>query len=339
MKRAIFCVLVVLVIGIISSRVLLAVPPDSSDMDNYGKVNIRVVDIDTGKPVNEVFKITFYNSLLEGGNDESFERYAQTDSRGHAIVTLRPGIFYMQFQPESSNSKYEFEPSPVLSEKNRQKISVEIGKVTEVLKKVNYGGHLKIILVDPTGKKIIPKEDFPGKFENTGIFAHVSGEGLFGCYIANSKSVSALTDGRDDLNDGEAIVGRLYPGIYDITISFGFSGIKKQEITGIQVFRNQTTVQEIVIDIDTTTGIEGYVTDQNGNPLESMEIKIQNAAVRTDQNGYYKIVGLTEGRYIISVHSSLVADDDIFINEAFSIDIINNRLIQRDFILKLSHIK
>ena len=61
MKRAIFFVLVV---GIINSRVLLAVPQEDGDRDNNGKVIIQVVDFDTGEPVNEVFSVYFYNSLF-----------------------------------------------------------------------------------------------------------------------------------------------------------------------------------------------------------------------------------------------------------------------------------
>lgn len=333
MRKTIFCVLVILVVGIISSHVLMAVPQEEGD--NYGKVIIQVVDVDTGEPVNEVFRVNFYNSLLEAGNDKSFERSAKTDNSGYLLVKHKPGIYYLQFQPESSNSKYEIEPSPVLSENNRQKISVEIGKVTEVLKKANYGGYLKIILVDSTGKKINPKEEFPEKLEDVGISAYLSGEGLFGFYIADSKSVSGLTNGIDDLNDGEVIVGRLYPGSYEISVFFGFLGIKKQEVKGIQLFRNQTTIQEVVIDANADTGIEGYVTDQNDAPLKYLEVEIQKATSKTDKNGYYKIVGIKEGRYIISVHSSLVADDDIFINKSFYIDIFKNKIIRKDFVMKI----
>ena len=50
MKRKIFCELVVFVIGIISDRLLLVVSKISRD--NYGKVNILVVDINTGEPAN-----------------------------------------------------------------------------------------------------------------------------------------------------------------------------------------------------------------------------------------------------------------------------------------------
>jgi hypothetical protein len=69
-----------------------------------------------------------------------------------------------------------------------------------------------------------------------------------------------------------------------------------------------------------------------------MEIDIQNAFVRTDENGYYKILGLTEGRDIITVNSSLVADDDSFICKSIYIDIIENKIIKKDFVLTLSHI-
>jgi hypothetical protein len=299
--------------GIIGTNLLDGVPQEEWDADNFGKVVIQVFDKSTGEKVNEIFTVYFFKSL-EAGDSSSLEWYAKTNNKGYLVIKLKPGIYYLQFLPESSRSKYELEPSPVVSEKNRQMIKVESGKITEVLKKANYGGKLKIILIDPTGRKINPKEEF---FEDISITASLVSESDFGLFMNESMTIEKLTGKNDDLNDGEVFIGRLYPGKYDISISFGFLGIRKQRIKDIQIFRNQTTEKEVVININDNTGIEGYVTDQNGVPLNNLTVKIKDAKSRTDKNGYYRIVGVDEGRHSIHVHSSLVTDDDIFINEIF----------------------
>ena len=316
---------------IIGTQLLDGVPQEEWDADNFGKVVIQVFDKSTGEKVNEIFKVNFFNSL-EAGNSSSFERFAKTNNKGYLVIKLKPGIYYLQFLPESCQSKYELEPSPVVSEKNRQMIKVESGKITEVLKKANYGGKLKIILVDPTGRKINPKEEF---YEDIAISTFLGSDGNFGLFLNDVMSVRELTGKKDDLNDGEVVIGRLYPGKYDISISFGFLGIRKQEIKYIQVFRNQTTVKEIVLDVNASTGIEGYVMDHNGVPLKDLRVEIQDAKGRTDKNGYYKIVGIDEGRHIISVYSSLVADDDIFINKSYYTEIVKNIIIRKDFVIEI----
>ena len=79
MKRAIFYVLIVLVISIINNRMSLAVPQDSVDKDNYGKVIGQIVDAETGENVKEKFLITLYRRF-EPDRDNS---RIYTDQNGH----------------------------------------------------------------------------------------------------------------------------------------------------------------------------------------------------------------------------------------------------------------
>jgi hypothetical protein len=211
-------------------------------------------------------------------------------------------------------------------------IKVESGTITEVLKKANYGGKLKVILVDPTGRRINPKEEF---FEDIAISTFLDSENFSGLHLNYRVSISRLTGIKNDLSDGEAVVGRLYPGNYEMLIYFGSLGIRKQIIKGVEISRNQTTVKEIVINVNASTGIEGYVMDHNGVPLKDLEVEIQDATSVTDKNGYYRVVGIDEGRHSIHIHSSLVSDDDIFINKIFKAEITKNVIIRKDFVIEI----
>lgn len=331
MKRKIFYVLGILFIGIICINLLDGVPQKEWDADNFGKVVIQVFDKSTGEKVNEIFTVYFFKSL-DIWIDNSLETYAKTNNKGYLVIKLKPGIYYLQFLPESSQSKYEKEPSPVVAEENRQMITVESGKITEVLKKANYGGKLKIILVDPTGRKINPKEEF---FEDIAISAFLDSKNFSGLHLNYRVSISRLTRIKNDLSDGEAVVGRLYPGNYEMSIGFGSLGIRKQIIKGVEISRNQTTVKEIVINVNASTGIEGFVMDHNGVPLKDLEVEIQDATSVTDKNGYYRVVGIDEGRHLISVCHSMVTDDDLFINKSFYIEIVKDVIVRKDFVIEI----
>jgi hypothetical protein len=331
MKRKIFYVLIILVFVTISTNLLDGVPQEEWDADNFGKVVIQIFDKDTGEKVNEIFTVYFFKSL-DPWISKSLETYAKTNNKGYLVIKLKPGIYYLQFIPESCQSKYELEPSPNVAEENRQMITVESGKITEVLKKANYGGKLKVILVDPTGRKINPKEEF---FEDIALSAFLDSENLSSLFMDYRVSISKLTGIKRDLSDGEAVVGRLYPGNYDMSIDFGSLGIRKQNFKGVVIFRNQTTVKEIVIDVNASTGIEGYVIDHNGVPLKDLEVEIQDATSVTDKNGYYRVVGIDEGRHLISISHSMVTDDDLFINKSLYIEIIKNVIIRKDFVIEI----
>jgi len=207
-----------------------------------------------------------------------------------------------------------------------------VARLLKFLKKANYGGKLKVILVDPTGRKINPKEEF---FEDIALSAFLDSENFSGLHLNYRVSISRLTGIKNDLSDGEAVVGRLYPGNYELSIGFGSLGIRKQTIKEVEIFRSQTTVKEIVIDVNASTGIEGYVIDHNGVPLKDLVVEIQDATSVTDKNGYYRVVGIDEGRHLIRVRHSMVTDDDLFINKSLYIEIIKNVIIRKDFVIEI----
>jgi len=328
-------VLLVLFFALIVSNPELAQNQEEEqwDKDNYGKVVIQVLDVNS-EPVKEIFNVIFFNSLkLDGLQDidKITELIRKTNDKGHLVVNLKPGIYYLQYLPESIQSKYAYEPSPLLTEFNRQQIAVESQKITKVFKKVNYAGKLKIVLVDPNGTNLNPEEVFS---KNFGISLNLfSGNGLVGCYMNEYKSEKDLTKGTDDLNDGRLVIGRLYPGEYGISINFGSMGYKGKIINDIQIFNNQTTVKEILVNINDTTGIEGYVTDQYGNPLENLYIEVDGAMFETDKNGYYRIVGIDVGIHDIDISSGELSE--IIITKHSKVEIINDIIVKKNFKIEL----
>lgn len=338
--RSIF-VLLVLFFGLIGLNPAIAQTQEEEqwDRDNYGKVVVQLIDANTLEPVKELFRVNFFDSLKVMNLKEkpfdtsSLEWYGETNNKGHLVAKLKPGVYYLQFIPESTESKYEYEPSPLLSERNRQPIAVESQKITEVLKKINNGGKLKIILVDPNGKRINPQADFSSDIN---IEVTINTEEFdFGIFPVDTKTAVKLTDGKDDLNDGEVVIGRLYPGKYKILINFGLLGYKHKNINDIQVSRNQTTITEVVVDINNSTGIEGFITDQNGNPLKNLYVDIDSTQSKTDQNGFYRIVGIDTGNHLIGITSHSYEYNGIFINEIFRVEIIKGMIIQKDFVIKI----
>ena len=332
-------VFLVLVLGLIGSKPVLAQSQDGDqwDQDNYGKVVIQVIDAITSEPVKEVFRVNFFDSLRVMNLKEnpfdtsSLEWYGRTNIKGHLAANLKPGTYYLQFIPESSESKYEYEPSPLLSDRNRQTVFVEAQKITEVFKKMHYGGKLKIVLVDPDGNKINPRLTFS---PNAQISLDINSDYFdFGILPFVTLTTFDLTEGKDDLNDGELVVGRLYPGKYHISVDFGYSGYKYKEMDNIQVFRNQTTTAEVIVDIYDKTGIEGYITDTNGTPLKDFYVRIDNTEAKTNKNGFYRIVGIDKG--IHHIYTTIGELSTKIISKHAEVEIVKGMIIRKDFVLEI----
>jgi hypothetical protein len=335
-----FSILFVIVWGLLWSNFLLSQSQEEEipDRDYYGKVVIQVIDANTSEPVNEIFRVNFFDPIkVSKLREDPFDTsslvwYGKTNTKGRLIANLKPGTYYLQFIPESSESKYEYEPSPLLSERNRQTVFVEDQKITEVFKKMHYGGKLKIVLVDPDGNKINPRVSFSPDVQ---ISLDINSEYFdFGIFNFVTLTTFDLTKGKDDLNDGEMVIGRLYPGKYHISIDFDSSGFKYKEMDNIEVFRNQTTTAEVIVDIFDKTGIEGYITDQNGTPLKDFFVRIDNAVAKTNQNGFYRIIGIDEGIHDIDIANEL--DTTRVITNFSEVYIVEGMMIRKDFVLEIN---
>jgi protocatechuate 3,4-dioxygenase beta subunit len=133
------------------------------------------------------------------------------------------------------------------------------------------------------------------------------------------------------------VITNLIPGLYDINAEFlkpGFGIIQG----GTALVESRKTMEyKFVINIDENTGIQGYITDKNGGPLASAGvilfkyIKDQGIAscgdAITNENGYYKIVGIKEGIYSLRVEK----DDEC---EFHSIIITKNQILDKNLIIE-----
>jgi hypothetical protein len=280
--------------GIICTHLLDGLPQEEWDADNYGKVMGQIVDPITLEPINEIFKVIFYDSQ-DNSYGYNVIRTEKTNENGRFVLELVPYIYYVQFCPMSDDSKYCESPYPFnIKEEDRNVIQVEKGKITYIQKKATISGSLKIYMADSYDTKFNPEEKFDEKF-------HI-------ITTVKSPLYIGINVGRDDLDDGELTVKKLHPGIYSVEVEFeglGYCNIKRENIL---VEKDRITEVLINIDLNDNTGIEGVVTDANGIVIEEarvsfmhreMGVKARFVAV-TNMNGYYKIRGIPVGYYYMA---------------------------------------
>ncbi len=326
MKRTILYLLVVSVIAVIAVKSLNGVPQQEwlIDKDNYGKIVGRIVDEDTGEPVKEAFLLAFLYSDRDdyGFNIEAKEK---TTDRGTFEIKLRPHVYSIQFLPLSENSKYCIFPYPFrLEEKKRIEVKVEKGKITVFQIEAPQGGTIKIYTVDQNNVKVDPSMIFNQKFDIQ-VDLH-------------NPVYRGVNEGKDNLNDGEFIVNRLYPVNYSLEVRFeglGFPKVKKENIT---VEKGKVTEVLVNIDLNDNTGIEGILTDVNGLALEEAHVGFLHKAISGSgnyfwayayKNGYYQLKGMPEGYYYVTYFYKRNSHYDM-------IEIKKNVMIRVDFQFQLT---
>ena len=298
MKRMILILVMIMIIGMIVVKGLTGVSQQEwlMDKDNYGKVVGRIVDADTGEPINEVFRLLFLDSDRDqyGFNIEAKEK---TTEQGTFEKKLLPHIYTIQFYPLAKDSKYSYFPYPFRLEENKRiNVKVERGKITLVQIEAHLAGTLKIYTVDQNNVKFNPSTVFSQKINIHAYF--------------RSPLYEAVSNGRDDLNDGELTLTRLYPGAYSVEVSFdglGYPSVKKENI---QVEKGKATEVLISMDLNDNTGIEGVLTDMNGIALEGAFVALGHKDIVSgcdfrsyaNKNGYYQLRGMPVGYYYMSYY-------------------------------------
>jgi hypothetical protein len=294
MKRSILYLLVVSVLALIVAKGLNGVPQQEwlIDKDNYGKVVGRIVDEDTWEPVKEAFLLAF---LYSDRDDYGFniEDKLETTDQGTFEIKLHPNVYSIQFCPLAENSKYCIFPYPFnLEEKERVLVKVEKGKITVFQLEAPLGGTIKIYTVNQNNVKVDPSMIFNQKFK---IQVDI-----------HNPVYRGVNEGKDNLNDGEFIVNRLYPGTYSLEVSFeglGYPEVKKENIL---VEKGKTTEVLVNINLNDNTGIEGILTDVNGVALATAYVGFVHKDIKgsggfftayADKNGYYQLKGMPEGYY------------------------------------------
>jgi hypothetical protein len=292
MKQKKIYVLLLLVCSLVFSSTLLEA---QTDADNYGKLVGQIIDPETNKPVNEIFFVSINDSKTL--QIEPFGVY--TDKKGYFSTKVKEGSYLLYFYPKSKRSIYCWDKNPFKKNGEKRIVLIERGKVTKIIKKAQLVGQLKLVLFSKEGKRINPLE-----VVGSSVSCHVT---LTADHLLRDLSGDEFSDG-DNFNDGEMKINSLCSGLYNIKINYKGLGIGSSIIKGIIINSKEMFELNVVIDLTDQTGVEGKVLNQDGSPIEGVEVNVSgpggaedkiSASVITNNMGYYQIVGLTEGIYIM----------------------------------------
>lgn len=310
----------------------MAVPQESGD--NYGKVIGQVVDEDTGGPINEVFSISIFNCSNEA--NPVFLYNIRSDNKGYFSHKFQPGTYCLSFFPETNTSIYCYDPPFSMLEGSKHIISIKAGQISRFLKKAKLAGRLRIMLVDRNGEKIDPNVVFNGS-DTKNIREKIKFTKSLG------EMVPYNTKEGDSLDDGEMMIYSLYPESYSLEVYFSDIGIAPVRINEmISISSGKTVEQNIILDLNDSTGIQGVLVDQNGNFIKDARLIISKedeteyfVNARTNDVGFYKIIGLKEGFYSLRV-SVDITTTKWKIKRYKNISISGNKILHKNFVIEIS---
>lgn len=288
MKRTIFCVLVILVVGVVIACGLIAVPQEVSDNENSVKVKKgisnkcsisgRITDSNSGSPVPNV-KI----ELFEG------HKIVVTDGSGmYSFKNLEPGEYTLRFFPPHPFccKRYERQCQKTFILKTGEKIIFD--------KALDIGGAISGKVYKSAGRP----------FSDVTIYVKSN----------NGSSFSGKTK-----EDGSYFIGSLFPAQdYFIAFHINISGYPNRLITRIEVEKGKcTAIEDVIFDFNDATGFEGCVTSSlDGSPLPNVRINVYYTykktdnvlipflcgSIETDSNGYFCMSGIERtGKYHLFV--------------------------------------
>jgi hypothetical protein len=244
----------------------------------YGSVSGIVTDEDTGKGLPGV------RVNLNGRSNS----YSETDKEGKfAVKLLKPGKYSISFTP--------LFPHCCLTQ---GEIDIEPGKNVIFNASAKIGGTIrgKVLYSDT-------KKPFPGVSINA--FARFAGMAK-----ETSKDDGSYFLGVDN--------GRFCPSPdYCIEAKCNIPNIAYKVLLGVIVEKGkETKAEDILFDLNDSTGIEGFITSSlNGKPLNDIQISIHSqdkkypgtnddvdmGEVYTNSDGYYYIKNLEPGTYWINI--------------------------------------
>ena len=331
MRRRILWVLMILAVAIFNTNILQAASQTGINQDDYGILKLQLIDEDTEEPVDGVFYVRFYDCSKE--ISPKYLGYSKTNENGFLRKKFEPGLYYLEMSSDTICTKYTYVSLSKKDAACNEAIRIFPGKITEVIKKVKRGGKLKIRLVDQNGLSVNPKEDF-NKNAGISIILFNSSVDITTKKIRSNEEIS-------DLNDGEYLLCGLYPEIVDILIEFKYMGYGRIRKNNIEIKKNQVTDVIVIIDKNNQTGIEGKVTDTHGNPIKDVCLGVTGPitvtkGIYTNSNGYYKIIGLTEGKYELEITKD-IADGIYFYDLLFDIVVKDNSLTRKDLVINLDY--
>ncbi len=330
MKVRKICVLLAFVLGVLISH--LAIFVDSvnaswlspcNNSDECGKIVGWIIDSESNKPVKDEFAVEIF-PYFDAADKLPGDTYALKTKTGHFSIGVKTGRYFITFTPYSEGTKYAEYCNPHFF-KQDQMIEVEKGKITEIRKKVSEGGYLKIIIVDNNFQKV----NFRDYFEKGTVNVWISNDD-------NGYGEQSIFE-KEELEAGEKSITNLVPGIYRIHSYFPEAGYRVSKEDFIDIESKKKSEYQVVIDTSDNTGIQGFVKDKNGAPLKGVEIlicqDIENYGIKgfadtiSNDGGYYKIIGIEEGIYMLRVEHDF---KDFYI---YNIKITGNHLLSKDIII------
>ena len=102
--------------------------------DVCGKVIGLIFDYDNNEIIKEKFRVFLIPYSEANGSIKNY--YFSDTQNGYFSLRVKPGKYYLVFTPLSNGSKYPYFFNPYLNIKKQQIITVEVGKITEIIKKV-----------------------------------------------------------------------------------------------------------------------------------------------------------------------------------------------------------
>jgi hypothetical protein len=343
-KGLIFGIMFFGILVFLFSQSFVRIAPDC-EKAYCGKVVGTIIDAETGKEVKGDFWISFCEcekkdpvSIVWSGGSGYFKYGIIIENGGKFSVNVPEGRYCLWFSPIlNSSSKYAADPYPGFIPGENQEIIVSRAKVTTIRKFIKPGGTLKLTLVDAAGNKINPMEIFTQRF-------HISAN-LFSDSAFFIPAQAELSD-RSELDDGEMIVYSLPPGAYNMNVEFDTMGYGNQEFENIIIERKKMTEVKVLVDLNSTTGVEGKITDQFNNPLKDFYVTVTctdcvkqlffswSACNKTDIYGNYKIIGLKEKLYSIDIEGDF---NGVSIKKTIeNIPIKNNSILKKDIVIDFS---
>jgi len=324
-SRVVF-VLVVFVFGVLWSGGFLGAQDELKD-DDYGVVKGKIVDFETGEPVNEEFYVIVYKYHPDGVLD--FFLTFQSDQNGNFSKEIKSGQYYIKISPGKKYSRYCFEMSPNIKIKkggfkNLNSFFVEKGKVTKMIRYARHGGGVRLRIVDAKGHAINPAETFL-YFGYNGVGGQVKSEE----FLDEVHITSITSDG--SIRYGMAAITSLIPGKYQFNITFGVIGYGNVDFE-LEIIKGQIIDKNIVLDMTNQTGIQGLITDEEGRPLKGVRIVGADAANISSEDGYYRMVHVKTGLQTFDVEYEI--KDGVFFDKTVNVQIENNKIIEKNITIQ-----
>jgi hypothetical protein len=322
--------LLALVLGVLISHLAIFVESVNArwltpcnNSDECGKIVGWIIDSESNKPVKEEFAVEIF-PYFDTADRLPGETYGLKTKTGHFSIGVRTGRYFIAFTPYSEGTKYAEYCNPHFF-KQDQMIEVEKGKITVIRKKVREGGYLKLIIVNTNYQKV----NFRDYFEKGTVNVWVSNDD-------NGYGEPAIFQ-KEELEAGEKTITNLVPGTYRISPYFPEAGYASSKEEYINIESKKISEYRVVIDSSDNTGIQGFVKDKNGAPLKGVEIlicqDIENYGIKgfadtiSNDGGYYKIIGIEEGIYMLRVECDF---KDFYL---YNIKITGNQLLSKDIVI------